>query len=61
MASIRAPSMGMAPITSPVRRLLSPREAIAVPKAPMGPERAARPKLISPMTPERPMRMSKIR
>ena len=54
MASASEPSTGIKPITAPIRGFL-PREATACENAPMGPERVARPKAISPITPEKPM------
>ena len=54
MASAREPRTGMKPMAEPIRRS-DPRLSTALAKAPMGPERVALPKDISPITPVSPM------
>ena len=56
------PSVGMRPITFPmVLPLRTPRISMALPKAPMGPVRMARPKDISPITPVKPSSMTNMK
>ena len=63
MAMPRDPMTGMRPITVPAAEPDLPEKRIsnALRKAPRGPECMARPNAISPMTPENPIRTTKIR
>ena len=60
MARAREPSTGISPSSLPGLSLPK-RIRVASPKAWTGPERVARPKDISPMTPVEPMMTTKIR
>ena len=58
-ASASEPSTGITPTASPI--LFLPRISQALPKAPIGPDLVARPKLISPIIPVAPISTTKIR
>ena len=60
MASIMEPMMGMAPMARPIC-FLPVRSSVHLPKASTGPAAAQRPSANSSITPEEPMRTTKMK